>query len=510
MKLSIFLLSFFFSIAANCQLSQPLSGSPFSTERKENFSGFIGQTESAVYSVDYLYISRKKQELNVRKFHRADLALMESRNIYVAPEGDYYSEPTEVFFQNGKIYLFSVWFGEKGNSNLIKLEIFDENMERVSSGTVDTFDLDEVSIISESKDDDEFIICRYNRYSKLTEQQVILSSIDQNGVVRWKKKVKSPMALQNLSVERVVFSRKTPVFILCNYAFELQNTNAVSDQDLINNKYSLWSYDPRKNFLKEFELRIKGKWINGIKIGLSERNELIVSGYMNETRNHAINGVFSVVLDKNLNVRSSAINKFNATVRKKFVEAQDLNKTTELDDYMLNEMIIQNNGSYFLTGERFYKYIERSYDPRTNITTTTEHFNYNSIIVSYFDSLGNHIWTERVPKFQNSTNDFGYFASYSVMNTDNGAYLFFNDTDKNNELTLTDYFNYKSLFNNRNSQITYVYVSQDGVQSRGVLIPADNEFVLRAKQCRQISDEMMYLMGESGRQSRVFAVGLKE
>jgi hypothetical protein len=86
----------------------------------------------------------------------------------------------------------------------------------------------------------------------------------------------------------------------------------------------------------------------------------------------------------------------------KFIEEKDREKTKELEDYKLNHIAVLNNSSYFLLGERYYKYIERNYDPRTNITTTTEHYNYNSIIVSYFDSLGNNIWTDRIPKYQNS------------------------------------------------------------------------------------------------------------
>ena len=167
-----------------------------------------------------------------------------------------------------------------------------------------------------------------------------------------------------------------------------------------------------------------------------------------------------------------------------------------------------NDGSYFLLGERYYKFTERNYDPRTNITTTTEHYNYNSIIVSYFDSLGNHVWTDRVPKMQNSTNDYGYYSSFTFLNNGEEIFLFFNDSDKNNELALNDYFNYKGLFNNRRFQVSYVEVDTTGPVKRGTLIGVENAFMLRAKVCHQISSNTMYLLGEVGRGAKVFSVGM--
>ena len=496
--------------ATVAQLNEPIIGKAFNTTKKENFSGFIGENTTAVFSIDYLYLSRKKQELNVRKFHKSDLQLMESRNIYMPPEGDFYSEPTEAYLQNDKIYLFSVLMGEKGNPNLIELKIFDDHLERISTGIVDTLGLDEVLYVQESREQDGFVLGRYNKYSKLTEQKIDLTAIDNAGIVQWRKSVKSPMALQNITIEDIAYSKDSPIFVLCNYAYNLNNRNAVSESDMLNNKYAIWAYDHDKNFLKEFELRIKGKWINGIKMHVNRQGNLLVSGFMNETKHYSINGTFSLLINSQLEVVNSNFQKFDTDVRKKFIDAKDINKIKELEDYVLNDMKIQEDGSYYLVGERFYKYTERNYDPRTNITSTIEHYNYNAIIVSYFDSLGNNLWTECVPKYQNSTNDYGYYASFSTMNVEDGLYLFFNDTEKNNEIGLTDYFNYKGLFNNRRAQISYVQLDHEGVKERGALIDASNDFMLRAKQCHQVSENTMYLMGETGRQSKVFSVSLKE
>jgi hypothetical protein len=279
---------------------------------------------------------------------------------------------------------------------------------------------------------------------------------------------------------------------------------------MINNKYAIWAYDPNARFLKEFEIRMKGKWVNGVDMDLNHEGQLVLGGFFNETRYRTVGGTFSLLLDENLDIVNSSFFKFDDTTMFRFLDEKDRGKSKELDDYVLNELTVLDNGSYFLLGERYYKYVERTYDPRTNITTTTEHYNYNSILVSYFDSLGNHVWTDRVPKFQSSTNDYGYFSSFSTLNSGKEVYLFFNDTDKNNELAIDDYFNYKSLYNNRRFQISYVRVDTSGPVSRGALVGVENPFLLRAKESKQISRSTMYLLGEIGREAKVFSVQLKE
>ena len=172
-------------------------------------------------------------------------------------------------------------------------------------------------------------------------------------------------------------------------------------------------------------------------------------------------------------------------------------------------MCLLDDGSYFMLGEQYYRYMERIYDPRTNITTTTEHFYYNSIISSYFDAQGNHKWTERIPKEQNSTNDFGYFSSFATLNNGKEIFLFFNDSEKNNESPPKSYFDYASLFNNFKFQVSYVHLGEKGIVERGALLDASYDHLLRAKLSGQLDKESIYLITESSRNSKIVRVNIQ-
>ncbi|MBL7899445.1 MAG: hypothetical protein JNJ99_12980 [Crocinitomicaceae bacterium] len=492
------------------QLNTPIKGDSYSTARKEIFNGFIGENSTTLFSIDYLYLSRKKQELIVRKFYKNDLKLVDSKNIYEVPPDGFYGEPVEVFYNNDTIYMFSNLYDEQEKTMYITMEYFDVNGERLFKTIIDTIPDDEELFIEEENENRGFVLLKSHKFSNLTEQEIDVKYVRNDGSITWMKTLKSPMALQNLDIEHVVYEERTPLYILCNYNFEPGAIGTEDERSMINNKYALWAYDPVSNFLKEFEIRMKGKWANGVRMQLNANNQLVLAGFFNETRYQSMNGMFSLIINPSLSILNSVFYQLNEDDLAKFIEEKDRGKVKELEDYQLNEMAMLENGSYFLLGERYYKYIERTYDPRTNITTTTEHYNYNSIIVSYFDSLGNHLWTDRVPKFQTSTNDFGFYSSFTFLNTGKELYLFFNDSEKNNELALNDYFNYKGLFNNRRFQVSYVQLDSAGLKARGPIIGTENSYILRAKDCNRISEETMYLFTELGRDAKVFSVSVKK
>lgn len=509
MKLWISILLILTGFSTFSQFPTPKSGPEYETDKKEFFNGFLGENDLAIYTADYLYISRKKQELNIRKFHKEDLQLVESVNIYHEQIENYYNDPLEIYFLNNQLFLISRLEGERERTELLTLEVFDQDMQSVSMTVIDTLDPENELSVEVASDNSGIIVAHYNKFSQLTEQLIYLTSIDQKGEIAWKEELKSPMALQNLKIDQICFDRNSPIYILCNNVNDFAEKEN-NQQRLINNKYSLWSYDKRSHFLKEFDIRMKNKWINGVKMKLDQKRNLILSGFYNETRNFAIRGVFSLTINNRLKVLGSTLVDFDKDIIAKFVEDKDLEKVRELDDFEVRDLAIMDNGSFFLLGENYYRFIERNYDPRTNLTTTTTHYNYNAIVVSYFDSTGHHQWTEAITKYQNSTNDNGRYSSYCVMNNGKSVYLIFNDAERNNIKDREGQFNYSVMFNYRKFQISCVKLNKDGVQERGGLVEANNSFILRAKESTQIQNNMMYLLGETGKHSRIFAIDFKD
>ena len=126
MKVTLFIFGFLFALPLFAQeigsgLEKPTVGPTFTNARKSNFSGFVGKSESTIFTVDYLAINRKKQEINLNRFHVGSLELIDSRDLYSVLYEDLYNEPNEIFYQNKLLFLFSDVTGLKDKYNLIYL-----------------------------------------------------------------------------------------------------------------------------------------------------------------------------------------------------------------------------------------------------------------------------------------------------------------------------------------------------------------------------------------------------
>lgn len=204
----------FTSIVSFAQLTEPIMGQSYSTERRENFNGFLGENNTTLFSVDYLYVSRKKQELIIRKFYKKDLKQVDAINIYKVPEDGFYGEPVEVYYMNDSLFLFSNLFDEKQKKMFINYEIFDVHGTLLFQTIVDTLPDNEDLKIIQDKSKMGFALVRSNKFSQLTEQEVDVKFINNFGDVLHVKKLKSPMALQNINIEEIVYASDNRIYIL--------------------------------------------------------------------------------------------------------------------------------------------------------------------------------------------------------------------------------------------------------------------------------------------------------
>lgn len=510
MKHIIFFLLVLTSTFGFSQIDKVTYGHEYLKTKKSAFNGFIGETDMALFGADYVYINKKKKTLNVSKYHKGNLSLIETVNIYSNPKEDYYNKPIELYFVNHQFYLFSEFTNPKENKTVIGLFIYNEDLVEQKFTIIDTIvKLETTDVdVKVAEDNSGFIFLQTHIHKIASRQVVEMKSIDLQGNVIWKKELLSSNSVHKIKVEKVIHT-KNETYMLCNYGYKNYEQNSTSNQSILANKYTLWVYNPKLNFLKDVVLRLKGKWVNGVDIMLNKSNQLIIAGYVNSTRDFGINACFNVHLNGKYEPTQVNYSKFKKGDFAKFASVKDMDKIKDLDDMFLRDLVMLDDGSFYLIGETYYKYVDRSYDPRTNITTTTDHFNFNSIIISHFNAMGELQWHEHLPKFQNTTNDFGYYSSFSWMTLKDKLVLFYNDNEKNLELSVTDYFNHKDIFNNRRHAQTYVVINKEGVVKRSKLNESKTNYLLYPRQSLALNNHTMYLMSEYDRHSKVISITFK-
>jgi len=498
--LLFFILAFTFSGFA--QYKNFVEGSEFSRSKSESFNGFIGVVNQVLYSVDYSYINKKKKSLMLRQFDQDDLTLIVEKDIFIEPLEGYYNEPYELYLVNETIYLFSIFTHAKANTTTLGLFIYDKNMVNQSFEIIDSIEKLSLTniIIQLSEDKNAFLISK-NHPHKLTQKEVIdLNCLNLSGQSVWRKELISMNDVHNINVEKVIFPDQNEAFLLCNYGYNNNVNKNLDDIKLLSNKYAIWAYNNQLNYLKEINLRLKLKWLNGIDMEIRDNGHILVAGFVNSSRSFAINAFFNIEIDRKYEITRNNYFQIDPTVVRQFLLKESKKKAIE--NFFLRNILIQNDGSFYILGEHFHKYLDRVYDPRTNTTSTIEHFNYEYIMAARFNKLGEFEWVKRIPKIQNSTNDFGYYSSFTPFNSQNEIYLVYNDYDKNLELPIEDTENIKPLFNGRKNALTYVKIDADGSVFRKP-IPISNNYLLYAKKSMQIDNENMYLLLELGRKSKI-------
>jgi hypothetical protein len=508
MKFWFFIPLLFISTYSFNQIDKLVYGKEYVNNKKEGFNGFIGENNLALFGVDYLNISQKKYDLIINKYYKTDLSLVESKNIYSNPLNGFSNLPVEMFYENELFYLFSKFINKKDNITFIGLSILNENTVPVSFEIIDTIEQNSQTEISikQSEDKKSFILIQNHTHKVANRQVLELKTFDLSGHLIWNKDLLSTNSVHQLEIEKIIYTGNE-TFILCNYGMNTNQLNSVTT--VLSNKYTLWVYNKDLNFMKEIELRLKMKWINGVSIARNFNKELIISGFVNTSRNFGINAVFNVLLNQKYEVSSINYYPFAKSDYSKFITAKALEKSTYLPDFYLKKLMVMADGSYYLIGENFHKYIERNYDPRTNITTTTEHFIYGNIMVCYFDNTAKLKWIDNVPKSQNSINDFGVFSSFTWINLNNKLALFYNDNEKNIDIPINDYFNQKELFNYRRHMHAYVLIDEEGVKKRGKLNQEKTGYLLYPKRSFSINNHTMYLFSDFGRRSKIISVSFK-
>ena len=101
-------------------------------------------------------------------------------------------------------------------------------------------------------------------------------------------------------------------------------------------------------------------------------------------------------------------------------------------NYDIRDLVTLKNGGVVLTAEQYYVRVVTTVDAQGN-RHTTYYYYYNDIIVMKLNKEGEFEWFTKIPKYQVSTNDGGYYSSYAFHVSNEKMYFMFNDNLKNFE-----------------------------------------------------------------------------
>ena len=370
-----------------------------------------------------------------------------------------------------------------------------------------------------SKDSSKVLIYYNLPYDKGESEKFGFHVFDKALNQLWEKNITLPYKEELFDVEDYEVDNKGNIHLLALIFKEKRKEKRKGDP---NYKYQVLSYLNNGTELKEYPIKIEGKFLTDMQIAINDEQDIICGGFYSSEGTFSIEGSYFLKINgETKEIKSKEFQNFgidfitqNMTKRqeKKTKNKAAKGKDIELYQYDLDNIVLRDDGGALLIGEQYFVRVVTRTIPDGNgntSTTTTYYYHYNDIIVINMSPDGKIEWSKKIAKKQVTRNDGGFFSSYALSIVKDKLYFVFNDNPKN-----LFYKGEGKLYNfnkSKESLVVLVTLDNEGNQTREALFSAKEADILtRPIVCEQISKNEMILFGQRKKTHRFARISFKE
>ena len=371
------------------------------------------------------------------------------------------------FFLNGKVYFFieQFYFKEKTQKLVVKTldtesKVYTERKEidYIEKGKNNKRGNFQVAL---NNDSTHFIIVAEDPFHRKENKRFTIQYLDTDLVQKWEKTMSLPYGSAFTFINRINGDSNGNAHL----AIEVSPDRAISENVIIDqsqNKYVLLSYFWKKNKIKETDLNIGDKWVADMDFDISEKDEIVVSGfYSNDTFNSIAGSFYLRLSSSDLSVQASSLHPLSQASVTKIIGEKKTLKGKEVPKMELRNIVVNANGGSSIIGEQFW-FRERNEYNTTGGYFTTKVFYYMDLVVIKYGPNGELKWDKVIQKRQESANDQGFYSSIALAQKDEDLFIVFNDDEKNLSLINNPDNNSLRNFSATKSDPSYVRIDKDG------------------------------------------------
>ncbi len=313
--------------------------------------------------------------------------------------------------------------------------------------------------------------------------------------LRWQKQMTLPYPDELFAVSSIKLDNQGGVYLMGKL---YQGKVKEKRRGLPNFEYRLLSCTASGNATKEYNIRLRDKFITDVQFAVKDKNQIICSGFYSEQGVYSIKGAFFMTLDAGSKaVKSQHLQEFDADFLSEFMSETKARKGKELYEYDLDDLVMREDGGVVLVAEQYYHYVHTYYSGTgaNRFMNTVHYYNYHDIIAVNINPDGKIAWARKIPKHQTSVNDGGFFSSYTLSVIGSKLYFLFNDSPRNLDNSPGD----RTVnFSGRNSSVVVlVQLDKNGNLEKMPLFTAkDSDVITRPKVCEQVSSNEVILYGQ--------------
>lgn len=517
-KLFFYFVAFLFSPAVFCQeLNFSVKwGKEFNASRKSSLDDIIGFDASGIYAIKGVYRNSLLGGNSYTLEHYSnDFVPIKSFDLEIKE-----AKCKKVIQLNSKLYIFYSY----PDLNLKKNILFVREIDKGSlQPKTDVLKLGEIDYSEKSNPnhsdfnlrvsrDSSKVLVFYNlRYAKDEPEAIGFNVLDDQMKSIWQKDIALPYKDGLFDVESFRVDNSGNVYLL-GLIFKEKRKSKRKGQP--NYSYEILACRDEGNTLMQYPIALEDRFLSDMQIEILDDKRIICAGFYSEKGTYSVKGTYFLTIDAaTKEIKTKSFKEFSLDFIIQSMTEREANRAVrkaekgeeaELYEYDLDKLLVGKDGSAILIGEQYYMNVVTSttYINGVMSTTTDNHYYYNDIIAVKINSKGQIEWAEKIAKSQHSTNDKGFYSSYTLAIVKGKICFIFNDSPKN--------LDYKGVgrpenFMRRESVVVIASLNQQGELVRQPLFSKKIKGVItRPKVGRQITNSEVILFGQR-KKSQQFA-----
>jgi hypothetical protein len=514
----IFLFHFFFISLLGAQEINIKWGKDYQFPKRTYIKKIIGGDESGFYVLKSQgERGNKEGEMILEKYLSDNITLITSSRLSVPKIKGENVRYEQILLLNGNLILFTSYYDKAEGTNAVYAQFIDHTGKNIS----DVKQLNKFSAQQKkntgnfevvlSQDSSMILLCSSEPFEKYANEKLSYKVFDGNLNHIWSTELELPYSGKELKISNHILDSYGNVHMLAKVV-----RNEKGEKGQANYYFTILSYIYKEDAVKEYELSLRDKSISDIAFKLSNTGDLIAAGfYSNTTRGQQstntqfgfnvmatqeqkslVAGTFFMKIDQRTQkVISRGIKEFDKTFLSEFMSTKNIEKGKELYSYLIDHLIIREDGGVILVGEQYFSSMICNYDPRTGIRNCNYHYYYNDIVVVNINPDGSIDWARKIPKKQHSVNDRGFYSSYICVYDTDKLFLLFNDNPKN--IGLKEERKMRYMNNPLKAIVMLASIDDKGVMTRSPLFSAkDQKVIVRPKIFRQTGSNTAIVYGQ--------------
>lgn len=503
-RISQLLFAVFLLPAALCAQLEITWGVPQKQERKTMLTGLLGEDGSYVYALRNHYSFFGGNDPVLERYKLSDMSLDYTKSLVLKNTDGREMSNEGIYFLKDHFVAFASYYDRDKNTHTLYGEILDNHATVSKSWTaLATISAEKRSnqgsfYTGMSADSAHILLVVNPPYDEYANEKFTLQLIDKELNTSWKKEITPPYKDKFFSLGNFIVSAAGDVYMLATISKDKSVMTRKERRSTPTYYHTVLMYDVKGDELKEYKVELDPKFISDVKMTVATNGDIICSGFYSNKSSNAVIGTFYLRIDRqSKQVTNQGTMDFARDFLVQFMSEKKASKGKELYDYDLKHLVLRDDGGAVLVAEQFYEVLVQTYDPQTRMYTYTYYYYYNDIIVISVDPSGQIAWAKKIPKYQVSRNDGGYYSSFAFAVSGNKLFFMFNDNPRN--LKITDSGKYRYMNNPKKSVAVLVTMDSRGNQERQSMFSnKDLKIVLRPKLFMQVNEKRMILYGEKG------------